>query len=258
MPEHIPDYLPDALAPATARSATRRGGARPNAGARPGNLNALKHGRYSRFRDALPVAPLDPAAVAARVLRQEQRAVERIAASVLRVILDARHRRDLAAAVKRGGPLPQPPLLAGTDADLLRVHRYLATLTAQAGIEHAHAAGRIRPDNPVLQNAARFADRIEQIAPIVAAALDRASRTPLTADTVAALLALPRNHQEDDQLRQTRTPRPSNPPTRRKLKTNDHAAPNPNREVGRRDTAAPSSPSPSIGRGGWEVRAIQP
>jgi hypothetical protein len=216
----IPDLVPSPAAP------SRRGGRRPGAGAKPGHLNALKHGRRSsRFRDSLPVAPLDPAAVAVRVLRQKQRAVESIAASVLRGILDARHRRDLAAAVKRGDPLPQPSLLANTDADLLRVHRYLAGLTAQAQLERAHAAGRIRPDNPVLQDAARFANRIEQITPIVATALDRASRTPLTADTVAALLALPPSHQQNDQPHQTHTSRPTNPGKPRKKKTNDHLLP---------------------------------
>jgi hypothetical protein len=74
MPDAIPDLIPNSPAP------SRRGGRRPGAGAKPGNVNALTHGRYSRFRDALPVAPLDPAAVARRVLRQEQRAAERIAA----------------------------------------------------------------------------------------------------------------------------------------------------------------------------------
>jgi hypothetical protein len=74
----VTDYIPD-LVP-TLPAPSRRGGRRPGAGARSGNLNAFKHGRSSRFRDSLPVAPLDPAAVARRVLRQEQRAVERIAA----------------------------------------------------------------------------------------------------------------------------------------------------------------------------------
>jgi hypothetical protein len=92
----IPNLIPSVSAP------SRRGGRRSGAGATPGHLNALKHGRSSRFHDSLPVAPLDPAAVAVRVLRQKQRAVERIAASVLRGILDARHRRDLPVKLAHG------------------------------------------------------------------------------------------------------------------------------------------------------------
>jgi len=75
MPNHIPDHIPVTPAPTDARPAVRHGGARPNAGARPGNLNALKHGRYSRFRDELPLSPSDTAA-ARRLLLAERREAE--------------------------------------------------------------------------------------------------------------------------------------------------------------------------------------
>ncbi|MGE0543643.1 MAG: hypothetical protein AB7R89_26055, partial [Dehalococcoidia bacterium] len=78
---------PDLISPPPASS--RRGGKRPGAGARPDNLKALKHGRHSRFRDLLERPPVDPLAVADRLLVGDRQQAERIAASFLRVLLES-------------------------------------------------------------------------------------------------------------------------------------------------------------------------
>lgn len=74
--------------------AERRPAARPP-GAPPGNLNALKHGRTSRFRDLLPPEPVSGAA-ARRLLSREQRIAERHAANLLALARLARYRADCA------------------------------------------------------------------------------------------------------------------------------------------------------------------
>ena len=262
MPNHPPDFVPPPPAvrtglgtdpaDANARPQTGRGGPRPGAGAKPGNLNALKHGRYSRFagvsgaappqrkvgsvstppasNNSLPLPPLDPNAVARRVLRGEQRAVERIAASLLRVVLDARHDRDVAEAVAAGRPLPPPPLVTGTEQDLRRVVRYMATISDQLAVERAHAQGRIPSDLKPLQHARRFAATVERLLPILGPALDRAARPDLALPALAAIL--PRNEHGNDQSPQIPLPSPLNLRKERKKRRIDQTAP-PSRPTGR-------------------------
>lgn len=71
-----------------------RGGKRPGAGAKPGNLNALKHGRNSKklqqLVDALSSLPEARAALIAqrRVQQKEQRNARRLAVSLLALFFD--------------------------------------------------------------------------------------------------------------------------------------------------------------------------
>ena len=190
-----PDFIPPTPPP----PASRRGGKRPGAGAKQGNLNALKHGRFSRFKQQLPATPLAPTAVAGRVLAAEQRRVSRIAESLLRVVMDAQHQRDVAEAVAKGLPLPPPPLVSGTDQDPRKVVQFMASLSARAEVERAHAAGTLRPTNPALQHARAFATTIERVLPALSAALDRAARPALSPATLGGLLALPARDQQNDQ-----------------------------------------------------------
>ena len=218
--------LPQDLIPTTSGSTppagrgsapARRGGKRPGAGAKAGNLNALKHGRYSRFKDTLPLPPLDPTAVARRVLLREQREVERIAASFLRVLLDARHQRDRADALAQGRPLPPPPLVTPTDADLKRVLLYLRGMSEQAQAEHGRTLGVVA-DQPAHLRARRWAATLERLMPPVVAALDRAARPTFSAASLAALLPLPRNDQPNGQSAPSSPsthPEPASPPRKR-------------------------------------------
>jgi hypothetical protein len=109
MPSPLPDYIPTVLREASP-APSRRGGRRPGAGAPRGNLNALRHGRRSRFRDLLATES-DAVALAGRMVARERRVAERHAATLLRLALIARHRRDYADAVEQGRPLPPLPLI---------------------------------------------------------------------------------------------------------------------------------------------------
>jgi hypothetical protein len=190
-----PDLIPPSPAP------SRRGGRRPGAGAKPGNLNAFKHGRHSRFRDLLEPPAVDPLAVADRLLIGDRQQAERIAASFLRVLLDIRYKRDVADAVANGTPLPAAPIRSASKRDHERVAAFLRGATAEALLSRGSAEGKISPNNPALQQARRAADRFEQIIPVVAALLDRAAHPALPAAAIAALLQSDeRNHQSPDAL----------------------------------------------------------
>ena len=122
-----PDFIPPKPSSASSIPTPRPGGRRPGSGAKPGNLNALKHGRYSRFKDALPPEPFDPGVVARSLLVRQRTEVERIAASLLRVVLEERFKRELAAAVAERRPVPPPPLLTASRRDLARVRSFLSS-----------------------------------------------------------------------------------------------------------------------------------
>lgn len=184
-----PDLIPPSPTP------SRRGGRRPGAGGKPGNLNALKHGRHSRFSGLLRPA-VDPLAVAGRLLTRDQQEAERTAASFLRVLLDTRYKRDVADAVARGTPLPAAPIRSASKRDHQRVASFLRNATAEALLSRASAEGRISPNNRALQQARHAAERFEQILPAIAALLDRAAHPALPTAAIAALL---QNDQKNQQ-----------------------------------------------------------
>lgn len=186
--DRLPDLIPVGLTPSVP---SRRGGRRPGAGAPTGNLNALKHGRRSRFKNALPVPPLSPVAVARAVLLREQREVERVAASFLRLTLYARYCAECAAAVAAGLPLPDPPLSLPTAADLARVTRYGALIGERNTREQQRRDGRLDVNSASVRADLEIAARIDLILPKVAALLERASRRVADPADLARLLAVP-------------------------------------------------------------------
>ncbi|MGE0540931.1 MAG: hypothetical protein AB7R89_12205 [Dehalococcoidia bacterium] len=200
MSGRLPDFIPNV--PSSDRSRqpgpARHGGRRPGSGAKPGNLNALKHGRYSRFKDALPPEPFNPAVVARSLLLQQRTEAERIAASLLRVVLEERFKRDLAAAVAERRPVPPPPLLTASRRDHARVRSFLSSAGHLATLQRAAAEGRIAPDNPAVAAFLRAGESLESVLPTVAHLLERAAAPPLPPDAVARLL---RNETGNDQAK---------------------------------------------------------
>jgi len=195
------DPTPDA--PESPAGRQQHGGRRPGAGAKPGNVNALKHGRRSeRLRNSLPLPELTPHAIARRVERQQQRAAERIAASALRVAVHAAHLRAITDAVAEGRPLPLPPTITCTNVDIARVRRYVESATLQANLARAQADGKIDPQSPAIQRGRHFAESVEQILPVLAVLLNQDAHPSLGTDTLAGFLTPPHN-QADDQLSAT-------------------------------------------------------
>ena len=151
-----------------------RGGPRPGAGAPRGNLNALKHGRYSRFRDMLAPQPVT-AAAARRLITREQRAAERHAANLMTLARVARHGAECAAAIAEGRPLPPPPLSTLRDVDLKSLKRLLADFGLHMQLERLHAAGRLDPESKGVAEQRAFAEEVFTAIPLAVAALDRAA-----------------------------------------------------------------------------------
>jgi hypothetical protein len=166
----------------------RRGGRRPGAGARPGNLNALKHGRYSRFKELLPPEPFDPAVPARTLLLQQRTEAERIAASFFRVLLQARWQRDAADAVAEGRPVPPPPLVPPTRRDHARVLSFMEASNTLAGLDRFAATEGATPNPAALAEYRRRAEQLDEALPVVALLLDRAAQPTATPQSLAALL----------------------------------------------------------------------
>ena len=184
MPNRPPDYTP---ASPPAAPASRRGGARPGAGAPKGNLNALRHGRRSRFRDLMQ-NDTDAVAVAGRLLAKERRVAERHATTLLRLALLARHRQEYAAAVAEGRPLPQPPLLDLPDIEVDSLMRYLDRVGQRARDERARRDGALTADASSVTAACALAGSLDDLVRLAASELDHAVRSLPSPAALAALL----------------------------------------------------------------------
>ena len=185
-----PDPPPTASSSPT--SSARRGGRRPGAGAPRGNLNALKHGRRSRFKDLLS-HDTDSVALAGRLLARERRTAERHAATLLRVAVLAHHRRAFADAVEHGRPLPVPPLYDLDDLDLAPLVGLLEHQAARAKAECARRDGRLTPESPGVTRARTLADTLDAFVRLTAAELDRTLQALPSAAALAGALAAPDN-----------------------------------------------------------------
>ncbi|MGD9892117.1 MAG: hypothetical protein AB7R89_03765 [Dehalococcoidia bacterium] len=161
---------------------TNHGGGTPK-----GNRNPFKHGRYSRFRDALPPQPV-AAGAARRLITREQRIAERHAANLLALARLARYRADCVAAVESGTPLPPPPLITERDIDLPAVTRLLGDIAVHVTRERGRAAGLITPETESVAKDRAYARNIERILPFVFDALDRSAAASLSPTTFTALL----------------------------------------------------------------------
>ena len=203
MRDAISDFVPAYPARAETAAAappSRRGGRRPGAGARPGNLNAFKHGRYSRFRDAIPPSEPVTAGAARRLVSREQRIAERHAANLLVLARFARYQVDCAAVVEEGRPLPPPPLLGLQDLDVKSLQRLLGEITAHTMLERPRAAGTITSEHEGLRRQLAFARTIERILPVAVESLDRSAAAALAPAALTALLGpVTQNEPGDDQ-----------------------------------------------------------
>jgi hypothetical protein len=187
----IPDHIPTSDPPTTTTGVpSPRGGRRTGAGAPRGNLNALKHGRYSRFRDMIAPQPVT-AAAARRLITREQRAAERHAANLLVLARHARYQADYAAAITEGRALPPPPLVSLRDLDFPALKRLLSELAGHAVQERARRAGLLTADSAALAGQRRFVEGIGEVLPHAIAALDRVAAAALSPADLAALLAPP-------------------------------------------------------------------
>ena len=202
-PDHIPSSAPFNAA---AVAPPRRGGRRPGAGAPKGNLNALRHGRYSRFRDLVAPQPVT-AAAARRLITREQRAAERHAANLMVLARHARYQADCAAAVTEGRALPPPPLVSLRDVDVPALQRFFAEVARHVTEERRRAAGLLTPDSESIVRQRSFAESIDCILPHAVAALDRAAAAALSPADLAALLAPPAAGDKPD-LNQSAIPPP--------------------------------------------------
>jgi len=199
MDERPPDFIPPTpptikvgiyTVPATRPSPApaRRGGRRPGAGARPGNLNALKHGRYSRFKNTLPPEPFDPAVAARSILLQQRTEAERIAASFFRIVLEARWHRAAADALADGRPLPPPPLVVASAGDHARVLRFLRSSQTVTRLDRAAAESSTTLNTEAIEAYRRRAQHLDEILPVVGHLLDRAAAPTATPHALGALL----------------------------------------------------------------------
>ena len=196
--------------PPTPTAPAPRGGRRPGAGAPKGNLNALKHGRRSRFKDLLR-HDTDTVALAGRLLARERRTAERHAATLLRVAVLAHHRRAFADAVEHGRPLPVPPLYDLDDLDLAPLVGLLEHQAARSKAECARRDGRLTPESPGVTRARTLADTLDAFVRLTAAELDRTFRSlpdPVSLAALADALPTARNDQRFDQ---TQEPPPDSP-----------------------------------------------
>jgi hypothetical protein len=233
MSEPPTDFVPDV--PPAPRAANR-GGPRPGSGAPKGNLNAFKHGRYSRFKDALPPAQPITAGAARRLVTREQRIAERHAANLLALARLARYRADCVAAVESGNPLPPPPLITARDVDLSALARLLGDIAGHVTLERSRAAGLLTPDSESVTRDRAFAGAIQRILPVAFEALDRSATASLTPATLAALLT-PTAQQNNLADKPILTPSPESAPpeqptvpdsayaTRKRTTSTNHRAP---------------------------------
>ncbi|MBI2761861.1 MAG: hypothetical protein HYX51_10610 [Chloroflexi bacterium] len=188
-----PDYTPTPLPVAPRR---RRGGRRSGAGAPKGNLNALRHGRRSRFRDLLTTTP-DTVALAGRLLARERRVAERHATTLMRMALLAQHRRAYVTAVEQGLPLPQPPLIDIQDLDIAGLLAYMERVAVRTRFEEARKSGALTPEAPSVATARATFTAFESFIPVTAAQLDTALRSLPSPAALAAVLTTPNNQTID-------------------------------------------------------------
>ncbi|MGE3600352.1 MAG: hypothetical protein AB7N70_32895, partial [Dehalococcoidia bacterium] len=133
----ISDFIPAPSQTDTQSPRPRRGGARLGAGAPKGNLNAFKHGRRSRFKDAMPLPAPQPLAVARRLLAREQRDAERYAVTLMQIARAAQYHRERAAAVAEGRPLPPPPIRDTHSINIRGLNRFLRAILERKAFEEA-------------------------------------------------------------------------------------------------------------------------
>lgn len=190
------------------RGTSRRGGRRPGAGAKQGNVNALRHGRRSsRFRHLLDrpsdSAPTDPASVtvraARRVVEHERRVAEQQLAGVLAVVRHARYLRLRIDAVAAGQPLPPRPAV---DLHRKAVDEFVAlahTISRGALEDRRAAAGRLTAADPRIVADRRFVEMVERYLPLAIEALQRSAGAVLTPAELLALAGPATNDQTNDQ-----------------------------------------------------------
>ncbi len=157
-------------------------GVGPARGAPTGNLNALHHGRRSRFPDLMP-SNTDAVTVAGRLLAKERRVAERHATTLLRLALIARHWHDYVAPIEEGRPLPRPPVLDISDVDIASLMRYMRRVGQRAAQECALRDGTLTRDAPAVASARVLAEHLDDLVRLAAAELARAGHSRCPART---------------------------------------------------------------------------
>jgi hypothetical protein len=193
MARRVSDFIPPASKADTEPTRPRRGGARPGAGAPKGNLNALKHGRRSRFKDAMPLAPPQPLAVARRLLAREQRDAERYAVTLMQIARAAQYHRERAAAVAEGRPLPPPPLRDTQSINIRGLNRFLRAILERKAFEEARTAGLLTPNSPLIQKDTETARNLELLVRHATHALDQTLAATPSPAALATALPTPNN-----------------------------------------------------------------
>lgn len=180
---------------------------RKRGGAPKGNLNALKHGRYSRrvqaaHRQAAADAgrpTLDLAALVDTLYAQQQREAARVLRALARLANSARYERERAAAIAAGRPLPHPPLLPARLIDIERLQEFTQAHFDRAYEEKARRLGMLPPGHPQQAESDAKSANLDTIIAGVLKSLDHAAHTTSLPAPLAAFLTAENNPTPSEQ-----------------------------------------------------------